>query len=353
MRILLIKLSSLGDVFHTFPAITDAQKFFPDLKIDWLVEESFAGLAVQHPAVAHAYPIRMRKLRTEKGRLKSLYTHWRELRQQVAEREYDLIIDAQGLLKSAVLTRLHAAPATGFGFGSAREAMAVPFYKTRIQSDRNQHAIERTRQLFAGALGYQVPAEFGGYGLVREDWRKKAAVNLQRMALPPNYVVFLHGAAWQTKTWPQERWRNLAIELNSQGVYFFLPWGSNEEHARAEFIANGLGYARVLPHLSIVELAHILSQAEAVVGVDSGLGHIPVAFDVPGLVLIGPTDADRIGHTGPNQIMIKSGFHKSPCYKRKCKAAEKNRCCMAAIGEKEVETGLLKLLVSRQTELQR
>ncbi len=346
MRILLIKLSSLGDIFHTFPALSEARIFFPDLQVDWIVEESFAGLAVQHPAVNRAFPVRLRKILKAKNRVTNLRVHWRELRDQIAGRHYDLVIDAQGLLKSAVLTRLNPAPVAGFGFGSAREFTAPPFYQNRIQSNRNQHAIRRTRQLFAGALGYELAEKFPGYGLKKEAWNKKAITNLLRLALPLNYVVFLHGAAWTTKTWPVQRWRSIAATLNRDGVNIFLPWGNREEHERAETIANGLKLARVLPSLSIVELAHILSQAQAVIGVDSGLGHIPVAFGVPGLVMIGPTDAAKIGHQGPNQVMIKSRFPKAPCNRRKCKLAEKSLCCMAAIGVKEVEAEIHKLLIT-------
>jgi len=346
MRILLIKLSSLGDVFHTFPALSDAQKAIPGITFDWLVEETFSGLAVQHPAVDRAIPVRFRKLKRANNRISRLRHHWRDLKNVVAPRHYDLVLDAQGLLKSAILTRLTPAPAAGFGFGSAREALAVPFYKKTIGSKRNQHAIRRTRQLFAGALGYDCPDTAPDYGLDREVWAKKAIANLQTLALPLTYTVFLHGAAWQTKTWPQARWREMAVMLNENGTNIFLPWNNKAEKARAEYIADGLDNVRVLPRLSIVELAHILSRAEAVIGVDSGLGHIPVAFDIPGLVLIGPTDPAKIGHEGSNQMMIQSSYARAPCYRRTCKDAEKNRCCMAAIGVDEVKTGVRTLLAS-------
>ncbi|MBZ0216363.1 MAG: lipopolysaccharide heptosyltransferase I, partial [Fimbriimonadaceae bacterium] len=304
----------------------------------------FAGLAVQHPAINHAIPVRMREIRKQPDAVRNLIAHWRELRQQIEGHEYDLIIDAQGLFKSAVLTRLHPAPSIGFGFGSARESVAVPFYDTRVRSDRNQHAIARTRQLFAAALDYDPPDDSPEYGLDHEAWKKKAIANLQLLALPFNYVVCLHGAAWQTKIWPKERWRKIAENLDRDDINLFLPWGDEEERTRAEFIADDLKRAHVLPRLSIVELAHILSNAEAVVGVDSGLGHIPVAFDIPGLVLIGPTDAKKIGHQGNNQFAIQSTYPKAPCYRRKCRKAEQNLCCMAAISVEEVESKMQTLL---------
>lgn len=344
MRILLIKLSSLGDVFHTFPAITDAQNQFPDLEIDWLVEQGFAELAAQHPAVKRVIPVRMRQIRKGPNPLPGLLSHWKILRRQVQDHKYDLIIDAQGLFKSAVLTRLNATPSIGFGFGSARESIAVPFYNKRVRSDRAQHAIERTRQLFAIALGYDKPAALSGYGLNREDWKQQAIKNLQNMSLPTNYIVCLHGAAWHTKTWPQERWRAIAEKLGTSGINLFLPWGDRRERARADYIANGLDHAHVLPQCSVLELAQILSNAKAVIGVDSGLGHIPVAFDIPGLVLIGPTDPEKIGHHGAHQLAIQSTYPKAPCYRRKCKEAEQNLCCMAAISVEEVEAKMQTLL---------
>ena len=346
MRVLLIKLSSLGDVFHTFPALSDARKAVPGVTFDWIVEEAFANLAVQHPAIDKVYPVKLRKLKQGKHRLRELRAHWNELRDLVDTQNYDLVLDAQGLLKSAVLTRLSPAPAAGFGYGSAREWLAVPFYKTKVASDRNQHAIKRTRQLFAGALGYKLPKTEPEYSLDAKAWSEQAIANLQHLSLPLNYVVFLHGAAWQTKTWPRKRWRELAIMLHKNGANILLPWGNQTEKHTADYIADGLDSVRVLPKLSVIEVAQILSQAEAVIGVDSGLGHIPVAFGVPGLVLIGPTDPVKIGHIGPDQMMIQSRYHKAPCYRRKCKDALKNRCCMAAIGVEEVETAVKKLLAA-------
>lgn len=160
MRVLLVKTSSLGDLVHTFPAITDASRALPGLQLDWLVEESFAEVPAWHPAIDQVIPIALRRWRRD----------WRKayrsgqiagFRSRLRERGYDLVIDTQGLLKSALPARWARGPVVGYDRRSAREPLAALFYQRRITVSRGQRAIERTRQLFAEALGYPRPSASG------------------------------------------------------------------------------------------------------------------------------------------------------------------------------------------------
>ena len=160
MRVLLIKTSSLGDVIHTLPALTDAMNALPGIQFDWVVEEGFAEIPTWHPAVANVIPVAIRRWR------KNLWQtvkngEWRRFKQRLRDTRYDLVIDAQGLLKSAWLTRYVKAPVAGLDKTSAREPMAARFYDRPYAVARGQHAVERLRQLFAQALGYRVPAGLG------------------------------------------------------------------------------------------------------------------------------------------------------------------------------------------------
>src|SRR5690606_6912806 len=166
MRVLLIKTSSLGDVIHTLPALTDALEAIPGIRFDWVVEEGFAEIPVWHPAVAEVIPVAIRRWR--KSPLKTLRSgEWQRFRQRLHKHSYDLVIDAQGLFKSAVLTLGLKVPVAGLDRRSAREPLASRFYDKRIAVPRDQHAVERVRQLFAQALGYRLPARVGDYGLYR------------------------------------------------------------------------------------------------------------------------------------------------------------------------------------------
>ena len=308
MRVLIIKTSSLGDVIHTLPAITDAAHAIPGIRFDWVVEEGFAEIPSWHPAVDEVIPVAIRRWRKHLWQtLKS--GEWKAFKQRVRARKYDLVIDAQGLVKSAWLTRYVKAPVAGLDRYSAREGLASRFYDRRLSVARGQHAVERVRQLFALALGYDLPSGLGDYGLDRS--------RLEEIPAMP-YVVFLHGTTWDTKHWPEVYWRQLAERLGRGGLHICLPWGNPAEKARAERIAQGLKNAQVLPKLNLAGVARVLAAAKACVAVDTGLGHLAAALDVPTLSLFGPTNPGLTGAYGKVQIHMASDFPCAPCLQKKC-----------------------------------
>lgn len=294
MRVLLIKTSSLGDVVHTLPALTDARRAIPGIQFDWVVEEGFAEIPAWHPAVAQVIPVAIRRWR--KNLLQTLRTgEWRRFKARLRETRYDLVIDAQGLLKSAWLTRYVKAPVAGLDRDSAREPMASRFYDRRYTVPRDQHALERVRQLFAQALGYALPQAIGDYGLDRAQ-----------LAAPGEepYLLFLHGTTWPSKHWPEAYWRELAERMSAFGWAIRLPWGNAEEKARAERIADGIAGASVLPRLNLGGVAKVIAGARACVAVDTGLGHLAAALDVPSISLYGPTLPGRVGAYGRSQVHL-------------------------------------------------
>ncbi|OKA25602.1 lipopolysaccharide heptosyltransferase I [Pseudomonas versuta] len=309
MRVLLVKTSSLGDVIHALPALTDAARAIPGITFDWVVEEGFAEIPTWHPAVGKVIPVAIRRWRKNIWQtIKS--GEWRRFKQSLRAEKYDLVIDAQGLVKSAWLTRYVNAPVAGLDKNSAREPLASRFYQRRLAVARGQHAVERLRQLFAVALGYDLPKGLGDYGLDVE----------RLIELPRNkpYVLFLHGTTWDTKHWPEVYWRDLALRMADKGVEVRLPWGNPAEKSRAERIANGLGNAVVLPKLNLAGVARVLASASACVAVDTGLGHLAAALDVPTISLFGPTNPGLTGAYGKVQIHLASDFPCAPCLQKKC-----------------------------------
>lgn len=310
MRILLIKTSSLGDVIHTLPALTDAQAAIPGIRFDWVVEENFAEIPVWHPAVAEVIPVAIRRWR--KSPIKTLRSgEWQRFRKRLTKHKYDLVIDAQGLLKSALLTLGLKVPIAGLDKQSAREPLASRCYDKAINVPQGQHAVERVRQLFAQALHYRLPDSIGDYGLNRA-W-------LANEQSPTDYVVFLHGTTWATKHWPELYWRQLAEQAVECGMQVKLPWGNDAEKARAERIAKRLPGVQVLPKLPLAGVATILAGARACVAVDTGLGHLAAALDVPTVSLYGPTNPGWSGAYGSSQLHLASDFPCAPCMSKKCK----------------------------------
>jgi len=308
VRVLIIKTSSLGDVIHTLPALTDAAHAIPGIRFDWVVEEGFAEIPSWHPAVDQVIPVAIRRWRKNLWQtLKS--GEWKAFKKRLREHTYDLVIDAQGLVKSAWLTRYVKAPVAGLDRYSAREGLASRFYDRRLSVAVGQHAVERVRQLFAMALAYDLPEGIGNYGL-----------DLDRLQLPPAapYVVFLHGTTWATKHWPEAYWRELAERLGRRKLQVRLPWGNPAEKARAERIAQGLSNCQVLPKLNLAGVARVLAAAKACVAVDTGLGHLAAALDVPTISLFGPTNPGLTGAYGRVQVHQASDFPCAPCLQKKC-----------------------------------
>ncbi|WNN44233.1 lipopolysaccharide heptosyltransferase RfaC [Winslowiella toletana] len=298
MQVLIVKTSSMGDVLHTLPALTDAMNAIPDIRFDWVVEEGFAQIPSWHPAVDRVLPVAIRRWRK----------HWfgsqqREERvlfkRELQLRTYDRVIDAQGLIKSAALvTRLAKGEKHGYDSRSAREPFSSWWFDKRHEISKQQHAVERTRELFAKSLGYEKPQTNGDY-----------AIAAHFLAQPPvdahPYLVFLHATTRDSKHWPEEHWRELIALMADSGLRIKLPWGAEHEHQRAQRLAEGFDFVDVLSKLTLEQVAKTLAGAKAVVSVDTGLSHLTAALDRPNITLYGPTDPGLIGGYGKNQFVLK------------------------------------------------
>ncbi|MBF0124260.1 MAG: lipopolysaccharide heptosyltransferase I [Magnetococcales bacterium] len=315
-NLLLVKSSSLGDVVHTLPVIHDLQRACPDLTIDWLVERAYAEIPGWHPGVRRVIPVQLRRWRRRP--LRSLICdEIQHFFRQVRSTSYSHIVDAQGLLKSALLS---CCARGGRRYGPdahwAREPLAAYCYHHPIAATvvTGYHAIDRLRQLFAAVFDYPLPTDAPQFGI-------------DRQRLPPlpqplsNYWVLLHGTTWPSKLWPEPHWIQLGQLAVQQGVSrLLLPWWTQAERERAERLAAAIGpAAQVLSRCPVGVIAAYLAAADRVVGVDSGLSHLAAALDVPGVTLFGATDARRLGVWRPrNQPLAATGYPCSPCHARRC-----------------------------------
>lgn len=306
MHVLLIKMSSLGDVVHALPAVSEAASH--GITFDWVVEEAFAGIPARHPAVRRVLPIAWRRWR------RGIYANRADLaqfRRELRQRDYSLILDAQGLLKSAAVTALaRGGRRSGFDWASAREGAASLFYSSRHPVNRQQHAVDRLRQLFAAAIGYRTADSEPSFG-IGETLRGEGDSARRECLL-------LHGTTWASKHWPEAMWISLARRLGERGYAVRLPWGNGEEQARATRIARGLPGVEVLDAMTIDALIGRLSGAALAVGVDSGLSHLAAALGVPTLTLYGSTDATLTGVRGARVCNLQARFPCAPCLRREC-----------------------------------
>ena len=283
-RILLVKTTSLGDVIHNLPVVSDLKSQVPDSEVHWAVEDSFAAIPGMHPGVERVIAVATRRWRK---RLLSPTT-WKEIvavNHELKSLSYDYIIDTQGLMKSALIARRAKGPVYGQDRASAREPMASRLYDHTYRIDRDRHAVQRNRELAAAVFGYDpdsIPLNYGIEGTVqrtKQDWIPQS-----------EYLVFLHGTSRDSKLWPEAKWIELGRHLSNMGATILLPWGNANEHDRAQRLASTIDQAVVTPPFDLDALAGVLAGAQAVVGVDTGPVHLAVALNRPTIAVYTDTD---------------------------------------------------------------
>lgn len=304
MKILLIRLSSMGDLIHTLPAISDLVVHCPDIELHWLCERNFVPIAQLHPFVKHIYPMDWRKWRKHLF-LRNTWQQIRHLKQQLRSENYHQIIDSQGLIKSAVFAKLAHSPITGLDFYSARESWASLFYKHKISISKQSNAVFRNRQLFAKAFDYtfddkvnfgiQIPSE----GKIEN--------------LPQQYRVALTATSRNSKLWAVENWIALLTLLYQKDeLPVLLLWGNEIERQRAEMIARHVPQAIVFNKINLLEAAYLLQNARIVVGVDTGLLHLANAVNTPLLGIYTDSDPNKTGVQTSNYAENLGGIGQIP-----------------------------------------
>lgn len=301
-RILLVKTSSLGDVIHNLPVASDIRAAVPDAAVDWVVEESFAAIPALHPAVNRVLPVAVRRWRSS-FLTRSTRAEVRAFLGELRQREYDAVVDTQGLLKSALVARAARGVRCGLDFASAREPLSFLYDRT-YAVPWTMHAVERNRALAARALGYALPASVN-YGIAapaaRFDWLPEG-----------RFAVLLHATSARAKHWSAAHWVELGTKLESRGIFSLLPWGGAAERARAEDLARSVPRAMVPPALPLAEVASLLAAAHAVIGVDTGLTHLAAALGRPTVGAYCATDPRATGLYGCARAVNLGGVGAPP-----------------------------------------
>jgi len=299
--ILFIKTSSLGDVLHHMPALTEARRVRADARFTWLVEEAYAPLVALHPGVAEVTPLYAPATLAEIGA---------SLR-AIRARHYDEIIDSQGLLRSAAIARLAHGRRHGYDIRSIREPLASMFYDVRYSVSRELHAVERNRILTGRALGY-APQGAPDFGLDRVKLAKSAA----------RYAVLLHATARPEKEWQEDNWIALGKALGRGDFELVLPWGTDNERTRAERIATRVSGARASERQPLDDVARLIAGASFVVGVDTGLLHVAAALGVPLVAIFTGSTPELTGPVGVGRMAVLGAPGNSPTPAEVARAVE-------------------------------
>ncbi len=311
MKILIVKLSSLGDVVHAMAAVQDILQAMPAAQIDWVVERGFAPLVRRCKGVHRVIPCELRRWR---GALLSAQTRrdWQLFRQELQQDDYDAVIDLQGLSKSALVSWLARLSQGGRRFGLANQTEGSSFEApARWVADvaftlpAHSHAVTRSRALCAQALRYSLPFYMSFGLLAHMDKALVASKSIAFRAGLKGFVALVHGTSRADKEWPLAGWRELALRLNTAGFGVALPHGNAAEQTLAQAIAADLPHAMVWPHLALDALLDALANCAGVIGVDSGLSHIAVALDLPHVQIYNFETAWRTGPlAGPSAGLL-------------------------------------------------
>lgn len=301
MRVLIVKTSSMGDVVHALPAVSDMLANRPGLQVDWLVEAPFAAIPQMHDGVGVVLPMAWRKWRRrlfDRATWQAIQAFRADLKQE----RYDLVLDLQGLLKSALWGLQAHGPLVGYDRASAREGLAALFYHRSFAVPREMHAVDRCRQLAAMHLGYPLPRTPPDFGL-----------RTQGLAwpTPARYAVLIPNASRAEKLWPEARWVAVGRRFVDAGLTPVVLWGSEMEQVMAERIAADCG-GTVPPFLKVGEMASVLAGARAVVGLDTGFSHLAAALGRPTIGIYCDHEPGLAGITGPGPVHSVGGKGQVP-----------------------------------------
>ena len=302
MNILIIKMSSLGDTIHTLPAITDIKNNYPNCTITWLIEPGFQEVPSWHAAVDNIITLSLRKLKKNPYSLAE-YTNIITSIKKLRENTYDIIIDAQGLLKSALIAKIAKGKSAGYDKNSIKEKIASRLYTNTFKVSKNIHAVERIRSLCALSLAYNVS--------------NSAAYNINNSKNKKNYIIIFHGTTWDNKHYQIENWQSLIQLITAEGYQVLLPWASELEKQRAIELGKNKN-TKVLDKMNLSEIKEIIANAKGAIGLDTGLSHLAAATDTPCVAIYGPTNPNLSRNYGAKQTQIKSNATCAPCMKRSC-----------------------------------
>ena len=304
MKIAIVKLSSLGDIVHAMVALQFIKAALPAIEIDWIVEERFAEILKYNPDIDHILSVNLKAVKENRA---SLVEQLKTIR-SYAQNRYDLVIDAQGLLKSAVTSKLLGSHAAGFDADSVRERIASLFYNTKIACPYDANTIVRNAAVMTQPLGFTLTDEqlakkksflfFHG-----EDERLSVYLNEHL-----KNIVFVVGSTWESRSYPIEKYLKIADELQQNGLVI---WASPEERRKAEWLSEQSNWVQIIPRLDLNNLKALIAKADLVIGNDTGPTHMAWALNRPSITIFGPTPVSRVQQTDINKV-VKSASIVNP-----------------------------------------
>jgi heptosyltransferase-1 len=330
MKIAIVKLSALGDIVHAMAILQYIKEMIPDSRIDWIVEENFAAVLEHNPYIDMIIPVNLKALKRDKFKI---FSEIRKIR-KYAQKNYDIVIDLQGLIKSAIVSKI-LGPNVGFDKNSIRETAAASFYKRSFFIPYAENVIMRNIELVVSALDLEIDIERltkkDPLLFFTEEDRKKTASLIKE---DQKTIIHILGSSWESKIYPKEKFVEIIDNLEGNHL---LVWGNDSEHASATYVSENSG-AEIIPRLSLNELKALISSADLVIGADSGPTHFAWALNRPSITIFGPTPSERNTLTGKINKVVDCGKEINPL------KLDKKDLCIQKIDAQKIVTLAKELL---------
>jgi len=304
MKIAIVRLSALGDLVHSMAALQFIKAALPTLQVDWFVEERFAGLLDNNPDINHVITVNLKALKANKL---GVFQQVKKLRQH-ALNHYDLVIDAQGLIKSAVVARLLGHQIAGFDVNSIREKLASWFYTLKVTCPYDTNAIVRNAFVLSKPLGVDITE---GQLLNKQPflfYQDEDPLIADYLKPDKKTVVLVIGSSWDSKNYPADKFVKIAQALPENCL---VVWGNEEERQKAEWMAMQADNIKAMPRLDLNSLKALIAKADLLIGNDTGPTHMAWALNRPSITIFGPTPVRMAFQTDINKV-IKSDSIVNP-----------------------------------------
>ena len=299
MKIAIVKISALGDIVHTMFILQFIKKNYPLSQIDWIVEKRFQGILEFNPNINNIKCVDFHKVK----RKKSLKVLFEELYKIRSFGNYDLVIDFQGLIKTAVISKLlKSKKVIGFDRQSSREGISSFAYSQKVNIGYDQNTILRNSKLISEALNIKITVD--------EILKKEPYLFYKSKLLLPKepFIIFVIGSTWQSRNYPKEQFVHVAEEIKKKCIVI---WGNEQEKKRANWMGSKSKYIDVAPKLEIDDLKRLIDNSSLLIGNDTGPSHMSWALNIPSIILFGPSPVERMFQTNINKA-IKSSSKINP-----------------------------------------
>ncbi|OCL94150.1 lipopolysaccharide heptosyltransferase I [Aliarcobacter thereius] len=321
-RIAIVKLSAMGDIIHAMSALQFIKKHNKDLIIDWFVEQAFSKVLQDNPDINNIYEINLKAIKKDK---KEIFNQVKLIK-EYSKNNYDLVIDAQGLIKSALVSFFLAKNRAGFCKKSTREGIASIFYTDKISIDYDKNVIDRNCFLLSNALKFSISKE----DILNKEtflfYKDEDKTIYEYLKKDKKNILLVVGASWDSKMYSKEKFAKIVTSFDEN---FIIAWGNDKEREVAEFISRNSN-AKTLPKIDLNSLKALISKVDLVIGNDTGPTHMAWALNIPSITIFGNTPAYRNTYTTKINKTIKSENEVNPL------KLDKNDFSIKNIDEKKI-----------------